>query len=126
MTDVMPEKTVMVPIGGRDVEMRAPTEAALVVMARVSRGLPKNMTAADALAADDAFRDRLVRNLGTLGQIVESMIVQDGDKDWLDDVMIDGSVTTEEVFDAIRVCGEKINATGPAAKKATMSVRRRG
>jgi hypothetical protein len=123
VTDVA-EKTTMVPLGDREIEMRAPADAALVVMARVSRGLPKNMTAADAAAADDAFRERLIRNLGTLGKIVESMIVQDDDKDWLDDVMISGAVTTEQVFDAIRVCGEQLNGAN-APKKPQAAVRRR-
>jgi hypothetical protein len=122
----MPELTVMVELGDRKIEMRKPTDGALVVLSRVSRGLPSSkIENAEELSPE--MRDRLIRNLGTLGKVVEGMIVQDADKDWLDDAMIDGDVTAEEVFGAIRVAGEKFNgqATGAAKKTAAASVRRR-
>lgn len=118
----MAELTVMVPLGDREVEMRRPSEGALVVLARVSRGFPK-IENVDELS--DEMRDRLVRNLGTLGKIVDGMIVKDDDKDWLEDAMIDGDVKAEEVFGAIRVAGEKFNGTATTAKKAVAPVRRR-
>jgi len=115
----MAEKTTTVPLGGRDIEMRAPSEGGMVVMARTFRGIPKIENVGELT---DQQRDKLVRNLGILGKIVEEMIVQDEDRDWLDDVMIDGSVSAEDVFDAIRVAGEKLN---PApAKAAPAPVRR--
>lgn len=117
----MTELTAMVPLGGREIEMRAPAEGAMIVMARVFKGLPK-IENVDELT--DEHRDRLIRNLGILGQIVESMIVKDADKDWLDDVMIAGSVTAENVFDAVKVTAEKINGAN-AAKKPQAAVRRR-
>jgi hypothetical protein len=113
----------MVPLGDREVEMRKPTDGALVVLARVSRGLPKTDIGSDV---SQEFLDRLIRNLGTLGKAVEGMIVQDADKEWLDDAMIDGSVLAEEVFDAIRVAGEKFNGVTTAKKASAVSpVRRR-
>lgn len=119
----MAELTVMVPVGmDRVVQMRKPTDGALVVLARVSRGMPKIENAEEL---PDALRERLVRNLGTLGQIIEQMIVTDDDKDWLDDAMITGEVTAEEVFEAIRVAGEKFNGQAAPAKKAPAPVRRR-
>lgn len=120
----MPELTAMVPVGmDRVVEMRKPTDGALVVLARVARGLPKIENGAEI---PEELRERLVRNLGTLGQIVEQMIVADADKDWLDDAMITGSVSAEEVFEAVRVAGEKFNGQATDAnKKAQPSVRRR-
>lgn len=120
----MAELTVMVPVGmDRVVEMRKPTDGALVVLARVARGLPKIENAAEIPVEQ---RERVIRNLGTLGQIVEQMIVTDDDKDWLDDAMISGVVSAEEVFEAIRVAGEKFNGqTATAAKKAAPPVRRR-
>jgi len=120
----MPELTVTVPLGGRDVEMRKPADGALVVLARITRTLPDKIENDEM---SDAAKEKLVRNLGTLGQIVESMIVKDDDRDWLDDVMISGEVPAEDIFDAIRVAGEKFGLIGaPAgpAKKAA-SVRRR-
>src|ERR1700744_2405899 len=97
----MAELTVLVPLGGRDVEMRKPTEGALVVLATVSRALP------DKVDADmpQAAIDKMVRNLGTLGKIVDSMVVQDADKDWLQDAMIAGDVSDEAGFDAIGGAG---------------------
>lgn len=120
----MSELTVLVPLGGRDVEMRKPTDGALVVLARVSRGLPTGkIENGDEMSQEQ--RDRLVRNLGTLGKVVEGMIVKDADKEWLDDAMIDGDVTAEEVFASIRIAGEKINGATGSAKKAVAPVRRR-
>jgi len=112
----MSELTVMVELGGRQVEMRKPTEGALVVLARVSRGLPKIENAAEL---SDEMRDRLIRNLGTLGKVVEGMIVKDDDKDWLDDAMIAGDVKAEDVFGVIRLAGEKFNGQTAPAKRAT-------
>jgi hypothetical protein len=120
----MPELTVMVPLGDREVEMRRPTDGALVVLSRVFRGLPTSEVDGDGLSEEQ--RDRLIRNLGMLGKIVEGMIVQPADKDWLDDAMIDGDVTAEEVFNSIRIAGEKLNdGAAPAVKKAAATVRRR-
>ncbi len=121
----MAELTVTVPLGGRDVEMRKPSDGALVVLARIVRTLPSSKIENDDVS--DETRDKLVRNLGTMGQIVESMIVKVDDQDWLDDAMIAGTVSAEDIFDSIRVAGEKfgLNGTpaGPAKKAAT--VRRR-
>lgn len=117
----MSEQTVMVPLGGRDVEMRKPTDGSLVVLARTFRGLNK-IENVDELS--DEQRNRLVRNLGTLGKVVEQMIVKETDRDWLDDAMIDGDVTAEQVFETITAAGKKFNGqTAPA--KATAAVRRR-
>lgn len=119
----MPELTVLVPIGDRDVEMRKPTEGALVVLARITRSLPKSMIENDAVT--DEVRAKLIRNLGTIGTILEAMIVKEDDQEWLEEAMIGGSVPVEDVFDSIRVAGEKFNgatSTGPAKKAA---VRRR-
>lgn len=118
----MTELTAMVELGGRQVEMRKPTDGALVVLSRTFRGLPKIENVNELT---DEQRERLIRNLGTLGKVVEGMIVQDDDKTWLDDAMIDGDVTAEEVFDSIRVAGEKINGSAAPAKKAAATVRRR-
>lgn len=117
----MPELTVMVELGGRDIEMRKPADGALVVLARTFRGLPKIENVGEL---SDEQRDRLVRNLGILGKVVEGMIVKEDDKDWLDDAMIDGDVTAEDVFSVIRVAGEKFNGTAVTAK-APAPVRRR-
>jgi precorrin-2 methylase len=119
----MAELTVLVPLGGRQIEMRKPSDGSLVVLARTFRGLPKIENVNEL---SDEQRDRVIRNLGTLGQVVEAMIVKDDDKDWLDDVMISGEVSAEDVFGVIAIAGEKFNgaSTGPA-KKAAAPVRRR-
>jgi hypothetical protein len=114
------ELTVMVELGDRQVEMRRPTDGALVVLARVSRGLPKIENNQEI---PQELRDRLIRNLGTLGKIVEGMIVKDDDKDWLDDAMIEGAVSAVDVFGSIRTAGEKFNGQATPAKKVA-AVRR--
>jgi len=121
----MPELTVMVPLGGREVEMRKPTDGALVVLARISRTLPGGKIENEEMS--EATREKLIRNLGTMGQFVESMIVKGDDVDWLDESMIDGSISAEEMFDAVRVCGEKFGLIGTPAgpAKKTAAVRRR-
>lgn len=116
----MAELTTVVPLGGRDVEMRKPTDGALAVLARAFRGIPKIENVAEIT---DEQRDRVIRNLGILGEVVDSMIVQEADKDWLDDVMISGKVSPEDVFAAITVAGQKFNGT--ATKKTAAPVRRR-
>lgn len=120
----MSELTVSVVVGktGREIVMRKPTDGALVVMARTFRGLPKIENVAELT---DEQRDRLVRNLGTLGQIVNAMVVNDADQEWLDDAMIDGDVSAEDLFDMVRVAGEKLNGAAASPAKAAAPVRRR-
>lgn len=118
----MAELTAMVKLGGREVEMRQPSEGGLVVLARVTRGLPDSKIE-NVEEWPVAVREKLVRNLGTVGLVVEAMIVKEADKNWLDEVMINGDVTAEQVFSAIREANEKINgSTTPA--KAPAPVRR--
>lgn len=114
----------MVPLGDREIEMRKPTDGALVVLARVARGLPTSKIENDGQMAQE-MREKLIRSLGTLGKVVEGMLVKDEDKDWLDDAMIDGTVTAEAVFDSIRVAGEKFNGSATPAKGVAPVRRRR-
>lgn len=116
----MAELTTMVLLGDREIEMRKPTEASLVVLARVSRGIPKIENVEELT---DQQRDRLISGLGTVGRIIESMIVHEEDAAWLDDAMIDGAVTAAEALEAIRKAGENFN-TGSGPVKATKAVRR--
>lgn len=118
----MSELTVLVELGDRQIEMRKPTTGALVVLARTFRGLPKIENVEEL---PDDVRDRMIRNLGTLGKIVDGMVVKDDDKDWLEDAMIEGAVSAEDVFGAIRVAGEKFNGPAAPAKKAAPVRRRR-
>lgn len=120
----MSELTVLVPLGGRDVEMRKPTDGSLVVLARTFRGISK-IENVDELT--DEQRDKAIRNLGTVGKVVEGMIVKDADKDWLDDAMIDGDVSAEEVYEAVALAVRKLNGSadaGPAKKAAAVRRRR--
>jgi hypothetical protein len=119
----MPELTVMIELGKREIEMRKPTDGSLVVLARVFRGLPDKIENVAEVTPEQ--RDRLIRNLGTLGKVVDGMIVQSADRAWLEDAMIDGDVTAEEVFDVIRRAGEKFNGAAAPAKKAAPVRRRR-
>lgn len=120
----MAELTVMVPLGGRDVEMRKPTDGALVVLARISRTLPTGKIEKDSVSPE--YVEKLTRHLGTIGTIIESMIVKTDDQDWLEDAMISGDVSAEEIFDSIRVAGEKFNGPGgPAGPAPKAPVRRR-
>jgi hypothetical protein len=121
----MSELTVLVELGGRKVEMRKPTDGALVVLARTFRGMPKIENVDELKDLPDKERDRLVRNLGTLGKIVEEMIVKDADKEWLDDAMIEGAVSAEDVFGVIKTAGEKFNGGAQAVAKKAAPVRRR-
>lgn len=118
----MSELTVEIELGGRQIEMRKPTDGSLVVLSRTFRGLPEieNVT-----ELTEAQREKLIRNLGTLGKVVEGMIVKAADKMWLDDAMIDGDVTAEQVFDSIRKVGEKFNNGQSAPAKKAAPVRRR-
>ena len=119
----MSEQTVKILLGGREVEMRAPTDGALVVLSRTFRGLPKIENGAEL---SDQQRERMVRNVGTLGKIVEAMIVKQDDIDWLDDALIDGDVSGEEIFGAIGEAAKKFNGlTGTGPPKKAAPVRRR-
>lgn len=118
----MAEPTVLVELAGRQIEMRKPTDGSLVVLSRTFRGLPK-IENVEELTEEQ--RDRLVRNLGTLGKIVEGMIVKEADRDWLDDAMIEGVVSAEQVFGVITEAGKKFNGTDTPAKKAAPVRRRR-
>lgn len=117
----MAELTVLVPLGDREVEMRKPTDGAVVVLAKIFKRTGK-IENADEMTDDE--RERAAKNMGTLGEIVDSMIVKEGDKDWLEEALIDGTVEPEAVFASIRIAGEKLNGGGAAPAKQAGPVRR--
>lgn len=118
----MSELTAAVALGGREVVMRKPSDGSLVVLARIFKGMPKIENVGEL---SDDQRDKLIRNLGTVGQIVEAMIVNDADKDWLDEVMVSGEVSGEEVFAAVSTAIQKLNGSTKPAKAAAPVRRRR-
>jgi hypothetical protein len=116
----MSELTALVPLGGRDVEMRKPTDGAVVVLAKIFKRTGK-IENAEGMTDDE--RERALRNIGTLGDIIDSMIVKVTDRDWLEEALISGDVTPEAAFASIRVASEKLNGGAGPAKKA-QAVRR--
>lgn len=114
------ELTKFVELAGRSIEVRKPNDGALVVLARISRGMPKDVNPAEL---SDVARASLVRKLGTIGTILESIIVRDEDRDWLDDVMVSGEVDTVEAFGLVTMTAKAFNSTTEDRPKA--AVRRR-
>lgn len=121
----MTEPTVLIELGGRQIKMRGLPDGALVVLARVGRGMPSGkIENADELPPE--VRTRLIRNLGTLGRIIDQMIVQEDDREWLEDAMINGTVSADQVVGVIRRTAEALNAgTAPAKKAAPVRRARR-
>lgn len=117
------EETVLVQLAGRTIEVRRPSDGALVVLARIGRGIPSSSF--DPAQLSDEARARLIHNLGTVGKVLESMIVSEADRDWLDDVMVSGEVTPEQAFGVVKDAAEALNAGAAPAKKAAAPVRRR-
>lgn len=115
------EVTAMVPLGDREIEMRKPTDGAVIVLAKIFKRTAKIENAGEMT---DQERERALKNIGVLGDIVDSMIVDPADVEWLEEALIAGTVAPEEAFVAIRVATEKINGTTAPAKK-TAPVRRR-
>lgn len=111
----MSELTVMVELGDRKVEMRKPTEGAVVVLAKIFKRTSKIENVEEM---SDEERSRALRNIGVLGDIVDSMIVKEADRDWLEGALIDGKVEPIDAFMAIRTAGEKLNGATTPAKKA--------
>lgn len=118
----MAEVTAMVPLGDREIEMRKPTDGAVIVLAKIFKRTSK-IENADEMTDDE--RARALKNIGVLGDIVDSMIVDPADVEWLEEALIAGDVAPEEAFVAIRVATEKINGVTTPAKKAVAPVRRR-
>jgi hypothetical protein len=116
----MAEVTALVPLGDREIEMRKPSDGAVIVLAKIFKRTAKIENAGEMT---DDERSRALRSIATLGDIVDSMIVKDDDRDWLEEALIEGSVEPEEAFVAIRIAAEKINGTSAAPKK-TAAVRR--
>lgn len=111
----MAELTVLVPLGDREVEMRKPADGAVVVLAKIFKRTGK-IENAEGMTDDE--RERILRNIGTLGDIIDSMIVKETDRDWLEEALIAGDISPEETFTSLRVAGEKINGSAAPAKKA--------
>lgn len=118
----MSELTVLVELGDRQLEMRKPSDGSIAILARVYRTLPKIENAEEMTPE---ARDRVVRNLGTLGLIVDGMIVKDADKEWLEEAMIAGDLSPEEVYAAIGTAAAKFGGQSAPAKKAAPVRRRR-
>lgn len=121
--------TVLVPLMGRQVEMRKPSEGSIVVLARIARtaaGIPESDF--DPAQLSEEQRAKIARDLGVLGRILDQMIVSDADKDWIDDLLIGGEASPEDVFGLVTGAAKAFaDAVAPAAGpvKAARRVRTR-
>lgn len=119
------EQTVLVAVGGRHIEMRKPTEGAILVLARVSKSMPESP--ADPAQVSDAFRARVTRNLAAVAKIIDEMIVSDADRDWVEDSLIGGDLPPEQLLQGLVDCAKAFRDLEAPTPKAgpPAAVRRR-
>ena len=109
-------ETTMVEFGDRMIEVRRPSDGALLVMSRVARSLPGGVV--DLSKITEEQKRKLMRDVGAAGAILDAMVVQEPDRNYLDDGMIDGTFEPADVFAIVSTAigqlrGEQAPTTGP-------------
>lgn len=118
-------ETRLIACAGRTIEVRPMAEGTILVLARVTR--MRLDTPPELLTQEQ--RQRLLANIGYLGEILDSVIVSETDRDWLSTALIYGEIQPEQALEILRETAQAFNAekapaTGP--KKTTARRVRRG
>lgn len=111
------EPTVLVVVGDRKVEMRRPTEGAVMVLALISKATPNGVVS-------EAERAKATRHIANLAMIIDEMIVQDDDRDWLAAQLITGALKPEDAMQGLVDCAKAFREEQTEAKPKA-PVRRR-
>jgi hypothetical protein len=122
----MAEETVPIELAGRTMQVRKPSEGAIVVLTRLSRGLGAMPTEGAGQDLTPEQRAKLLRSVGALGTVLDQMLVDSADQEWLDDALISGEVDPQEAFALIGRAAQAFNIQAQPVAKAPAARRRRG
>lgn len=105
------EPTEFVTFLGREIEVRLPTAEQLVAW-------NSTLTKISGMDESNATMEEAMKAIGRVVRVLDSVVVKDVDKEWLEDGRIDGIVTVENssqiVIDAI----EKFKLSAPTNRAA--------
>lgn len=108
---------------GRRVLVKLPTAEQLTIYRRLSREFQdlSRDGAADRLSLDEALR-----HLGRATRLVQSILAEDRDREWLEDQLLDGKITMQQCTGLLRDAFKRLNAKAEAqAAGANRATRRR-
>lgn len=97
-------------IGDREVQFRPPTDAQALVLGRLLR-------LAEGAGEDEAKLAGTIHQLSKVLDILDSMVVNPGDRNWIEQRILDGDLDMSELMDAFR--DEVEEAPNRATKRAT-------
>lgn len=86
--------TVEVPIGDQVILVQSPTESQMMQLAHELSLMQ--------LPVDKVTSERRMKSLDRSYRIVRSMIVNDDDKEWVEDSITDGTVSLKEIVNSIK------------------------
>jgi hypothetical protein len=115
--------TVTVSLAGRDVRFQPPTDAQFMVVHRILDRARKQ--------AEDSGEDRV--DMKTIGQVakildvLDSMVVETADRDFLEEAILDRRIDFQELFDAFsKATKDGDPEAKPAVKRAPAKKATRG
>lgn len=104
------EEVATIEVAGREIMVRKLDDNVLMTLADIGRGqrAPQN----------DEERRRAANRLGRLGRIIESIMVNPEDHEWMHDELIERRLTMEEALDILKQTAKIFNQeeaprTGP-------------
>lgn len=87
-----PEETRKVPVNGRDILVRQITDAQAGMMLRDSRRLQR----------EDVANEEKVKATARMFNILESVVIGEADRDYLEDEIVAGKLELKDLLDFIR------------------------
>lgn len=108
------------PISGRDIEFRLPSDAQLLVLGRLLR-------LTERMGEDEGKIAGSVHQLSKVLDIIDSMIINEEDRSWVEDRILEGTLDLSAIMEVFRAEAEETGnrATKRAAKKTGTARARR-
>lgn len=119
MTD---QETFVVDIAGRDITFRQPIPGQLIILRRRMLRLREQASQTQDESDQIALGSKLVMDVL---DVVESLVVNKEDVEFMEQAMLEGTTTHEQVMSVIGMGPQKEEPTKPSRKRATKAVANR-
>jgi hypothetical protein len=107
-------ETRIVNVRGRNIVVRKIIDTQMMLLAREAKVLQR----------DDISADRQLTAVDRMFRILESAIVQPSDREFLEDLMLDGELDLRELTSFVTVFGEEEGAAKPKVRRGRAPVKR--
>lgn len=118
----MAEQNFIRSVNGREIKFRRPNDTQMLLVGRLLRRAESVRSKAEGGEADEAQVTGTVHELSKILDIIDSMVVDEEDRSWLEDQMVLGAVDMSALTSTLG-SGEDEEPKKPAKKSARARTR---